>query len=100
MEHGPDSKGYRVVVGDDLDKALQEIECHGAGARLLARRASRMHWRLAFATPGRSLSGGTRQSRPVTTRRVVITSCPPVGGAAQRAALVWRPSSSRSRNSA
>jgi histidinol dehydrogenase len=40
MEHGPDSKGYLVRVGDDLDQALREVEEHaGEHVFLLGERA-------------------------------------------------------------
>jgi len=50
MEHGPDSKGYVVRVGDDLEEALAEVESYAAEhVALLGERAESLAGRIRNA---------------------------------------------------
>jgi hypothetical protein len=77
MEHGPDSRGFVVRVGDDLDAALAEVEEYAAEHVALLGAAGRVAGR-AHPQRRRRLRGpATPRCRPATTPPAATTCCRP-----------------------
>ena len=80
MEHGPDSRGFVVRVGDDLEAALARSRRVTPRSTSFCWASAPSRWRHGFATPERSSSVPTRRCPRATTPPAATTSCPPAAG--------------------